>query len=164
MDTFGGLVATLAPLLSLTGVAIASYNYWSVLKYPEGTERMKWHARPIHDGVMTFLRQEYQAIAVFVVVMFVVLTVAFWQKASLIAVAYVFGASCSLLAGYLGTKSCTRSGVRTTEAARQSRMGAVLVVAFTGGSVMGLSVAALAMLGFGVVMWLGQGLDFPALV
>jgi len=164
MELLSSLVAAVAPLLGAIGVAIAGYNYWSVLKYPEGTERMRWYAQAIHDGAMTFLRREYQAIAMFVAVMFVTLTLAFWKKAPLIGWAYVFGATCSLLAGFLGMKASTRSGVRTTEAARQNGIGEALVVAFTGGSVMGLAVAALGLLGLGVVMWLGQGLDFPTLV
>jgi len=164
MELLSSLVAAVAPLLGAIGVAIAGYNYWSVLKYPEGTERMRWYAQAIHDGAMTFLRREYQAIAMFVAVMFVTLTLAFWKKAPLIGLAYVFGATCSLLAGFLGMKASTRSGVRTTEAARQNGIGEALVVAFTGGSVMGLAVAALGLLGLGVVMWLGQGLDFPTLV
>ncbi len=164
MELLSSLVAAVAPLLGAIGVAIAGYNYWSVLKYPEGTERMRWYAQAIHDGAMTFLRREYQAIAMFVAVMFVTLTLAFWKKAPLIGLAYVFGATCSLLAGFLGMKASTRSGVRTTEAARQNGIGEALVVAFTGGSVMGLAVAALGLLGLGVMMWLGQGLDFPTLV
>ncbi|MFN3422109.1 MAG: sodium/proton-translocating pyrophosphatase, partial [Armatimonadota bacterium] len=159
MDTFSSLVAPLAPILGAIGVAIAGYNYLSVLKYPEGTERMRWYAQAIHDGAMTFLKREYQAISVFVTVMLVVLTLAFWQKAPLIGLAYVFGATCSMLAGLLGMKASTRSGVRTTEAARQNGMGDALVVAFTGGSVMGLAVAALGLLGLGIVMWLGRGIE-----
>ncbi len=164
MDTLSSLVAVVAPLLGVVGVAIAGYNYWTVLRLPDGTERMRWFAQAIHDGAMTFLRREYQAIAVFVTVMFVVLTLAFWQKAPLIGLTYVFGAACSLAAGWLGMKASTRSSVRTTEAARNSGMGAALVTAFTGGSVMGLAVAALGVLGLGVVLLLGQHLDFPTLV
>ncbi len=164
MDTLSSLVATVAPLLGIAGIAIAGYNYWTVLKYPDGIDRMRQYAKAIHDGAMTFLRLEYQAIGVFVAVMFVVLTLAFWQKAPLIGFAYVFGAACSMLAGFLGMKASTRSGVRSTEAARQNGMGEALVVAFTGGSVMGLSVAALGVLGLGVVMWLGQELEASTLL
>ncbi len=164
MDALSSLVASIAPILGIAGVAIAGYNYLSVLKHPEGTDRMRWYAQAIHDGAMTFLRREYQAIAVFVAVMFVVLTFAFWQKAPLIGLAYAFGAVCSLSAGFLGMKASTRSGVRTTEAARQNGMGDALVVAFTGGSVMGLAVAALGLLGLGVVMLLGRELDASVLL
>ncbi len=164
MDTLSSLVAPFAPVLGMIGVAIAGYNYLSVLKYPEGTDRMRWYAQAIHDGAMTFLKREYQAIAAFVAAMFVVLTLAFLQKAPLIGLAYVFGATCSMLAGFLGMKASTRSGVRTTEAARQNGMGDALVVAFTGGSVMGLAVAALGLLGLGVVMLLGRGLESSTLL
>jgi K(+)-stimulated pyrophosphate-energized sodium pump len=164
MGTVSSMIVTLAPLLGIVGVAIAGYNYWSVLKYPSGTERMRWYAEAIHDGAMTFLKREYQAIAVFVAVMLVVLTLAFWQWAPLTGFAYVFGAACSLSAGFLGMKASTRGGVRTTEAARTHGMGEALVVAFTGGSVMGIAVAALGLLGLGVVLLLGRNLDFPTLL
>ncbi|MCS7191438.1 MAG: sodium-translocating pyrophosphatase [Armatimonadetes bacterium] len=164
MDNLVSMLTPVAPILGIAGVAIAGYNYLSMLKRPEGTERMRWYAEAIHDGAMTFLKREYQAISIFVVVMFAVLTFAFWQKSPLIGLAYVFGAVCSLSAGFLGMKASTRSGVRTTEAARQNGMGDALVVAFTGGSVMGLAVAALGLLGLGVVMLLGREIETSVLL
>jgi K(+)-stimulated pyrophosphate-energized sodium pump len=113
---------------------------------------------------MTFLRREYLAISLFVLVMFGVLTAAFYQRAPFIGVAYLFGALSSMLAGYIGMKASTRSGVRSTEAARQGGMGEALVVAFTGGSVMGLSVAALGLLGIGLIVLIGHRLELGVLV
>jgi K(+)-stimulated pyrophosphate-energized sodium pump len=158
------LVPYLAPALGGVGILLAGLNYYAVLRHPDGTESMRTYAQAIHDGAMTFLRREYLAISLFALVMFGVLTVAFYQRAPLIGVAYLFGALSSMLAGYIGMKASTRSGVRSTEAARQRGMGEALVVAFTGGSVMGLSVAALGLLGIGLIILFGYGLELKVLV
>ncbi|MCS7066811.1 MAG: sodium/proton-translocating pyrophosphatase, partial [Fimbriimonadales bacterium] len=158
------LVPYVAPALGGAGILLAGLNYYAVIRRPDGTEAMRTYAQAIHDGAMTFLRREYIAISLFALALFVVLTVAFYQQAPLIGVAYLFGAISSMLAGYIGMKASTRSGVRSTEAARQGGMGAALVVAFTGGSVMGLAVAALGLLGIGLIVLLGLGLDTKTLV
>ena len=158
------LVPYLAPALGGVGILLAGLNYYAVLRRPDGTESMRTYAQAIHDGAMTFLRREYLAISLFALVMFGLLTVAFSGQAPLIGIAYLFGALSSMLAGYIGMKASTRSGVRSTEAARQKGMGEALVVAFTGGSVMGLSVAALGLLGIGLIILLGYGLDLKVLV
>jgi K(+)-stimulated pyrophosphate-energized sodium pump len=158
------LVPYVAPVLGGAGIVLAGLNYYAVVRRPDGTETMRAYAQAIHDGAMIFLRREYLAISVFALLLFAVLTVAFYQRAPLIGVAYLFGAFCSMLAGYIGMKASTRSGVRSTEAARQGGMGAALVVAFTGGSVMGLTVAALGLLGVSLIVLLGQQLDTSVLV
>jgi K(+)-stimulated pyrophosphate-energized sodium pump len=158
------LVPYLAPALGGVGILLAGLNYIAVLRRPDGTESMRTYAQAIHDGAMTFLRREYLAISLFVLVMFGVLTAAFYQRAPFIGVAYLFGAFSSMLAGYIGMKASTRSGVRSTEAARQGGMGEALVVAFTGGSVMGLSVAALGLLGIGLIVLIGHRLELGVLV
>jgi K(+)-stimulated pyrophosphate-energized sodium pump len=150
------IVPYAAPLLGGAGILLAGLNYWMVTRRPDGTEAMRTYAQAIHDGAMTFLKREYIAITLFALLLFVVLTVAFYQTAPLIGGAYLFGAFSSMLAGFIGMKASTRSGVRSTEAARVGGMGEALVVAFTGGSVMGLSVAALGLLGIGLIVLLGQ--------
>ncbi|MFN3690249.1 MAG: sodium-translocating pyrophosphatase, partial [Fimbriimonadales bacterium] len=145
-----------APVLGGAGILLAGLNYWIVTRRPEGNEAMRTYAQAIHDGAMTFLKREYIAITLFAIVLFGVLTVAFYQSAPWIGGAYLFGAFSSMLAGFIGMKASTRSGVRSTEAARTGGMGEALVVAFTGGSVMGLAVAALGLLGVGLIVLLGQ--------
>ncbi|MCS7273281.1 MAG: sodium-translocating pyrophosphatase [Fimbriimonadales bacterium] len=150
------LIPYAAPILGGAGILIAGLNYWAVTRRPDGNETMRSYAQAIHDGAMTFLKREYIAITLFALIMFAVLTFAFYQNAPLIGVAYLFGAFSSMLAGFIGMKASTRSGVRSTEAARTGGMGEALVVAFTGGSVMGLAVAALGLLGIGLIVLLGQ--------
>lgn len=158
------LMPIAAPVLGAGGMLLAGLNYWIVTRRPEGTETMRTYAQALHDGAMTFLKREYIAITIFAVILFAVLTYFFREQAPLIGVAYLFGAFSSMLAGYIGMKASTRSGVRSTEAARQGGMGEALVVAFMGGSVMGLSVAALGLLGIGLIVLLGQSLELSVLV
>ncbi len=157
-------VPYVAPVLGGVGIALAGLNYLAVTRRPDGNEAMRTYAQAIHDGAMTFLKREYIAISLFALVLFVGLTALFYQTAPLIGFAYLFGAFSSMLAGYIGMKASTRSGVRSTEAARQKGIGEALVVAFTGGSVMGLSVAALGLLGIGIIVLLVRSLDLSVLV
>lgn len=158
------IVPIAAPVLGAGGIVLAGLNYWIVTRRSDGNEAMRTYAQAIHDGAMTFLKREYMAITIFAIILFAVLTYFFREKAPLIGVAYLFGAFSSMLAGYIGMKASTRSGVRSTEAARHGGMGEALVVAFTGGSVMGLSVAALGLLGLGLIVLRGQSLDLAVLV
>ncbi len=146
------------------GILLAGLNYYAIKRHPDGTEAMRRYAQAIHDGAMTFLRREYRAIALFALALTVVLTGAFYARAPLVGAAYLFGAVSSMLAGYIGMKASTRSGVRSAEAARLGGIERALVVAFTGGSVMGLSVAALGLFGIGLLILLGQSLAMPMLV
>ncbi|MDI6823008.1 MAG: sodium-translocating pyrophosphatase [Bacillota bacterium] len=123
------------------------FLWTSLLRMPAGSERMKEISDAIHEGARAFLLREYRTIAVFAVVLFVVLGLALsWRT----AVAYLIGALCSVLAGYLGMNAATRANVRTTEAARAGQVQA-LRVAFSGGSIMGLAVAGLGLIGLAVV-------------
>ncbi len=103
-------------------------------------------AEAIHRGAMVFLRREYLALAAFVLVVGTLLgfTLGRWTL-----LAFLCGAMCSMLAGFFGMKAATRANVRTCEAARAHGQVRALVVAFSGGSVMGLSVASLGLLGLG---------------
>lgn len=164
MEFLKDSLTMIAPGLGMIGLALAGVSYWMVKRYPDGTDAMKQYAQAIHDGAMIFLKREYQAIAVFVVILGIILTLAFRNQAPLIGLSYFFGAFCSMFAGYIGMKAATRGGVRSTEAARQHGIGESLVVAFTGGSVMGLAVASLGVIGLGVVMLLGRNLEMGVLV
>ena len=134
-----------AGMLGLLG-ALVVYRY--VVSQPSGTAVMSDLADQIHDGAMTFLRREYTVLAGFVTVVAILLYLAIGQASAL---AYVAGAASSVLAGFFGMKAATRANVRTTAAANEEGQGKALRIAFFGGAVMGLSVAALGLVGIGVL-------------
>ena len=130
------------------GLVAALVVYRYVVGQSAGTGVMTELADQIHDGAMAFLRREYTVLAVFVVVVALLLYLAIGQASAL---AYVAGAACSVLAGFFGMKAATRANVRTSAAANDEGQGKALRIAFFGGAVMGLSVAALGLLGIGVL-------------
>ena len=93
-------------------------------------------ATAIHEGAMVFLKREYQILAVFVLVVFALLG---WFINGSTATAFLAGAACSMLAGYFGMEAATRANVRTAQAASQHGEARALMLAFSGGAVMGLS-------------------------
>jgi K(+)-stimulated pyrophosphate-energized sodium pump len=136
------------PLAGIIGFAFAFKLYSSIQLLPDGNDRMREISIAIRDGSITYLRQQAQWLSIFVIIAFLVI----WTALSFpTALAFAFGAAASLLAGYLGMKSATISNVRTAHAASEKQPGQALMVAFNGGAVMGLSVAALGLLGVGVL-------------
>jgi K(+)-stimulated pyrophosphate-energized sodium pump len=121
-----------------------------------GTEKMKEIAAAIREGAMAFLSREYRVLAVFVVVVAVLLAYfSAGQRDSswLVAVSFLAGATCSGLAGFFGMRVATEANVRTTNAARTSLVEA-LNVAFSGGTVMGMVVAGLGLVGLSTLFFL----------
>lgn len=133
--------------VGLGGLLVALYLYRSILRRPPGTERMMAIAQSILDGAMAFLKREYKILVFFIAIVFLLFA---WKINPSTGIAFVSGALCSLLAGFIGMQAATRANVRTAEAARSRGEGAALSVAFLGGSVMGLSVASLGILGVGL--------------
>jgi K(+)-stimulated pyrophosphate-energized sodium pump len=138
--------------LAAGGSALLLALYYSrvVLAAPQGNERMMELALAIRQGSMAFLRREYIWVSVFVVVMATLITVFLDWGRPWGAIAYVFGAVLSGLAGFVGMRIATQANSRTTEAARTGGIPAALPVAFRGGAVMGFTVAGLGLLGVGV--------------
>ena len=120
----------------------------SVSRRDPGSDRMQEVARAIREGAMAFITREYKVLSIFVVLVAVVFALINKGAVRLIAAAFVAGALCSGLAGYLGMRVATKANVRTANAARES-LNAALGVAFHGGAVMGLSVVGLGVLGLG---------------
>lgn len=137
--------------LSLLGLLAALVTYLTIRRHSAGSDLMQEIAGMIHEGAMVFLRREYQIIAVFVLIVFALLAV-FLEIQT--AAAFVAGASSSMLAGFFGMKAATRANVRTAQAATSLDMGKALEIAFRGGTVMGLSVASIGILGVGVFLML----------
>lgn len=119
-----------------------------VNKQDEGNERMKNIASSISRGAMAFLKAEYKVLSIFVVVVAIILAISADPATSswMVSIAFVVGAICSALAGFIGMKVATKANVRTTQAARTS-LGKGLEVAFAGGSVMGMAVVGLGVVG-----------------
>lgn len=139
----------LPPVLGGIGLVVAFIIYAVVKKYPAGDGAVADIAAEIHRGAMVFMRREYSILAIFVVVITVFLFIGFqsWQT----PLAFVVGALCSATAGYVGMFSATKANVRTTVAASTEGAATALSVAFYGGSVMGLTVASMGLLGLGVL-------------
>jgi len=137
------------PLLGLIGLATAGLIYISIKRTEVVSSTMAEISDAIHDGAMVFLRREYTILVVFVLFVFALTT---WAISLPTGIAFVCGAACSMSAGFFGMKAATRANVRTTQAAKNWGIGQALSVAFAGGSVMGLSVASLGLLGVSVAV------------
>jgi len=137
----------LAPILGVVGFVIAILIYNSIKSQPVGNEKMKEIAEAIHGGAMAFLNREYRVLAIFIVAVFILIFISMGIQTAL---AFLGGALCSMLCGYIGMQAATHANVRTTEAARTTGQGAALMVAFNGGAVMGLAVASIGLIGVGI--------------
>ena len=137
-----------APFLGLAGLVCSLFLYVHVKKGPVGTQEMAAISEAIHEGAMAFLKREYTILLVFVVAVFALLFVFVGAQT---AYAFIAGAACSIAAGFTGMKAATHANVRTAQAANQQGQGPALMMAFSGGAVMGLSVASLGLLGVGAL-------------
>jgi len=137
----------LAPTLGAVGLLMAFVLYRYVVAQPSGSGAMAEIAQAIHTGAMAFLRKEYSILVWFIVAVAILLSLAIGARTAL---AFVSGALCSMLAGFVGMKAATKANVRTAEAARSIGRDKALAVAFFGGSVMGLTIAALGIVGLGL--------------
>jgi K(+)-stimulated pyrophosphate-energized sodium pump len=132
---------------AVISMAVAVFHAGKVLRADPGSERMREVSLAIRDGAMAFVRQEFRYCVPFVLVVAVLLSVVLRNhRGWMVAICYVFGAACSLAAGFVGLSISTRANCRTTEAARTGIPGA-FAVAFRSGCVMGLTVAGLGLLG-----------------
>ncbi len=111
-----------------------------------GTDRMKEIATYIQEGAMAFLSREYKALAIFIAVLFVVITIAPGLGIAT-ALCFLLGAIFSILAGFFGMRVATKANVRTANAAKEGGLPKALSIAFSGGAVMGLSVVGLGLFG-----------------
>lgn len=138
--------ALLPPLLGGLGLLVALVIYFMLLRYPGGEDKVKQIGDAIHQGAMVFMRREYTMLAVFAAVLVVFLAFSLGADTT---IAFVVGALSSATAGWLGMFSATKANVRTTTAAHTKGAPQALTVAFFGGSIMGLCVASLGLIGLG---------------
>jgi len=132
---------------------IVAYLAWSILKEPAGTPQMDKIAGYIEEGAKAFIKRQYRTIGIFAALSLIPLTIFF--KDARVAIAFVFGASLSLLAAYIGLRVAVKANVRTANAARTSPTKA-FTLAFRGGAVMGLSVVGLSLIGVSLLFLLYQ--------
>lgn len=143
-------VGLLSSGIGVLGIIFALILFMWIRSKPAGTDKMKEISEVIHDGAMVFLKREYSILIVFV---FVVSGLLFWKINSGTAYSFLGGAACSMIAGFIGMKAATRANVRTTAAAKDSGQSEALSIAFTGGAVMGMSVASLGLIGVGIAFY-----------
>jgi K(+)-stimulated pyrophosphate-energized sodium pump len=140
----------LPPALGIFGLVIAFVLYNVVKSYDPGSDILRKIADQIHLGAMVFMNREYKMLAMFSAVLIVLLAVFLNINTAL---AFTVGAVSSALAGYIGMFTATKANVRTTNAAHEKGAADALTVAFFGGSIMGLSVASLGLIGLGSLYW-----------
>ncbi len=140
-----------APLMALLGLLYTFIKSGWVSKQDAGNERMQEISKHIAEGAMAFLKAEWRILSYFVIIVAILLSIMASSNPNshwAIALAFIVGAVFSATAGYIGMRVATKANVRTAHAARSS-LSKALAVSFTGGSVMGLGVAGLAVLGLG---------------
>ncbi|MFP4246939.1 MAG: sodium-translocating pyrophosphatase [Halochromatium sp.] len=148
------LNALIPIILGIFGL-LAAYLIFRVVKaYPKGESTVAAIGDAIHLGAMVFMRREYTVLGLFAAVLVVVLFIFLGWKTTL---AFVVGAFTSALAGFIGMSTATQANVRTTVAAHTKGPAEALTVAFFGGSIMGLAVASLGLLGLGTLYLLFGG-------
>ncbi|MDC0548538.1 sodium-translocating pyrophosphatase [Alphaproteobacteria bacterium] len=144
----------LSVALGLLGLLSAYAVYLKVKSSPEGDGRVKEIGDEIHLGAMVFMSAEYKRLAIFCLICIAALYFSLgWQTAA----SFLLGALCSGIAGFIGMYAATKANVRTAVAARDKGAAEALNIAFFGGSVMGLTVAAMGLLGIGILFYYFAG-------
>jgi len=148
-------ITLIPPIFGVIGLVFAVIIYALVKRYDEGEENVKKIADAIHNGAMVFMRREYLMLALFAGILLVIL---FFSPLGIdTAIAFLVGALSSAAAGWFGMYTATKANVRCTTAAHNDGQAAALSVAFLGGSIMGLAVASLGLLGLGIVYYFYGG-------
>ncbi len=147
MDMNIGLLSAIAGVI---GLVFALILFFWIRGRDAGNETMQEIAKQIHDGSMVFLRREYTILAVFIVVVFALLSYFIGLQTGY---AFLGGTLLSMLAGFIGMKAATAANVRTCAAARDFGQAKALSIAFSGGAVMGMTVAALGLIGVGIAFY-----------
>lgn len=138
------------PILGGIGLLVAFILYRIVVSYPEGDDKVRKIGDQIHSGAMVFMNREYKMLFLFNIVIILPL---YYFLGVHTAIAFAAGTVASGVAGYLGMFSATKANVRTTTAAHNKGAGSALMVAFYGGSIMGLCVASLGLVGLGLLYY-----------
>jgi len=144
------------------GVVALLFAIWKtawINRQDAGTDKMKEIGKAIREGAMAFLKREYKVLAIFVVAVAILLAIGNKDNQRLVAVSFVVGAFCSALSGFFGMRVATAANMRTTNGARKG-LSQALAVAFAGGTVMGMCVVGLGVVGLAslfLVYWFAFG-------
>ena len=153
----------IAVICGILGLIVAAFLAYYVLKQPQGSEKVRQISAAIKEGALTFLGREYRILAIFVVAVVVVLGVV-PDLGWFVSIAFVFGAICSGLAGFIGMSIAIRVNSRTAAAAQQS-LNQGLRVSFRGGAVMGLCVVSIGILGLSLLYFaFGENANFLTII
>ena len=135
--------------LGILGLISAWVIFGLVKRYPEGEGKVVEISAEIHKGAMVFMRREYTILVGFVIIVAILIAISDLGLNTMYA--FLLGAFCSGSAGYIGMYAATKSNARTTTAAHTQGASEALTVAFFGGSIMGMTVAAMGLLGLGLL-------------
>ena len=139
-------------LFGVVGLIFAFIIYLSIVRIKEAEGKVAKIGHQIHIGAMAFMKREYTILFAFVIVLAVLIAVS--DLGLKTTYAFLLGAFCSAFAGYIGMFTATKANTRTTTAAHEKGAAAALITAFNGGSVMGLTVASMGLLGLGLLYYL----------
>ena len=147
------------PLMGVFGLAVAGFIFLTIMKTSGGEGRVAQIAETIHKGAMTFMKREFVILGLFALGLGGLLFIKDKDE----AISFFAGAVCSSIAGFIGMYCATKANVRTTVAANESGAAKALSIAFFGGSVMGLTVASMGLIGIGgLFFFFVAGKDDPA--
>ena len=136
-------------LSGIIGLFLSYKTYNQLLLKSDGTDKIRDISRQIQKGALTFLQKESQYLFMFMSVVFFILWIMLGFNTG---ICFLFGALCSLSASFIGMKAATISNSRTAHAASENKPLEALLIAFNGGSVMGLAVASIGLLGLGLII------------
>ncbi len=146
----------------LLSILVALITYKKVMQADEGDQRMREVSHLIQGGANSFIRIQYRILLTFTIALAVVFALIFGDLGVPIAISYILGSLASMSAGYIGLAVATRANRRTAAAAAEGGLNPAFIVAFRSGSVMGLMIAGIALLGISS-LYLLWAIIFPAL-
>jgi len=151
-------------IISILSLGFAFYLISWIKKCPQGTDKMQEIYKIIKEGANAFLKRQYKTIGVIAVILALVLLIVYgltgnWLYGFQVAAAFIFGAACSLLSGFIGMWISVRSNVRTADAA-QTSFSKALKIAFRGGAVSGITIVAMSLLGISALYLIYNSLGY----
>lgn len=136
------------PFLGVIGLAVAYFIFTRIMKMPGGEGKVAEIAEMIHRGALVFMQREFKLLVVFMIVIGILVGIFLdWFE----SLAFFMGAICSFVAGFVGMYATTKANVRTAVAAHTQGAAVALTTAFFGGAVMGLTIAAMGLIGIGTL-------------